>query len=83
MLKESQRPRCTSHIGVVLAAGKANVRAPIEVNVERALYLRQNIGFDHKSEVTLNPEIVHCFQYGTGSDSGRCLHGICDSHHVT
>ena len=79
--QECRHPDSTSRGGVVLAAGKVNVGSPIEINVERASYLRQNFGLDNNSKVLLNPKIVSRFQYGTGS--GRRSHGICDSHHVT
>ena len=38
--QECRHPDSTSRGGVVLAAGKANVGSPIEINVERASYLR-------------------------------------------
>ena len=78
---ESHHPDSQSQGGVALAAGKANVGAPIEINVERSSYLRQNFGMDDTSKISLHPEILYRFQYGTGS--GRRSHGICDSHHVT
>ena len=78
---ESHHPDSQSQGGIALAAGKANVGAPIEINVERASYLRQNFGMDDTSKISLHPKLVYIFQYSTGS--GRRPHGICDSHHVT
>ena len=64
-----------------MVAGNANIGSRIKINAERSSYLRQNFGLDDKSKVSLNPDVIYRFQYGTGS--GRKSHGICGSHHVT
>jgi len=80
--KLSRLPNCPGEEGVVLTAGRGHEGSPVEINVKRSAYLRQNFSKDNLELKPKDPSGSTVFRYSYGTASGGRSAGISRCHTV-